>query len=119
MVSSFSFGSGEPIVKGGRYDKLLPYFGKDAASIGFAFTVDQLMSALSRQKIEIPVDYRNTLIVYEETVKKNAIEKAAALRAAGNAVELILRDPAKTDADYQAYKERNQIADLIFMGEDR
>lgn len=119
IFAGYTFGSGEPIVKGGRYDKLLPYFGKDAASIGFAFTVDQLMSALSRQKIEIPMDYRNTLIVYEEAVKKTAIEKAAALRADGNAVELILRDQTKTDADYQAYKERNQIAELIFMGEDR
>ncbi len=30
LFSGYTFGSGEPIVKGGRYDGLLSYFGKEA-----------------------------------------------------------------------------------------
>lgn len=46
IFAGYTFGHGEPIVKGGRYDKLLSHFGKDAPAIGFAFVVDQLLTAL-------------------------------------------------------------------------
>jgi histidyl-tRNA synthetase len=52
-------------VKGGRYDKLLSHFGKDAAAIGFAIVVDQLMAALSRQDIDVPVIENSSLIVFD------------------------------------------------------
>ena len=45
IFAGYTFGHGEPIVKGGRYDKLLSHFGKDAPAIGFAFVVDQLLAA--------------------------------------------------------------------------
>jgi ATP phosphoribosyltransferase len=44
IFSGYTYGMGEPIVKGGRYDKLLSHFGKSAPAIGFAFVVDQLLS---------------------------------------------------------------------------
>ena len=43
-------GTGEPIAKGGRYDRLLAHFGTDAPAVGVGFTIDQLMNAISRQK---------------------------------------------------------------------
>ena len=49
-------GSGEPVVKGGRYNELLKHFGKPAASIGFVIVVDSLLMALSRQKIKVMED---------------------------------------------------------------
>lgn len=118
IFAGYTFGSGEQIVKGGRYDKLLPYFGKNAASIGFAITVDQLMLALSRQKIEIPLEHDTHLIVYTAAQQKHAIKKAEEMRAKGVKVELIRYDTSKTKADYEAYRKRNQIASLIFMEED-
>ena len=48
-TDKYSYGVGEPLVKGGRYDSLLSHFGKDSPAIGFAITVDQLMLALERQ----------------------------------------------------------------------
>ncbi len=49
IFTGYSYGVGEPLVKGGRYDSLLSHFGKDSPAIGFAITVDQLMLALERQ----------------------------------------------------------------------
>lgn len=49
IFSGYAFGTGEPIAKGGRYDRLLSYFGKDAPAIGFAISVDDLMDALNSQ----------------------------------------------------------------------
>lgn len=115
IFAGYTYGSGEPIVKGGRYDKLLTYFGKDAASIGFAIVVDQLMAAISRQKIEITVKHDNQLIVYKPDYRREAVKKAIALRAKDCNVELIAWAMDKSKADYEAYALRNQIAELTFM----
>lgn len=115
IFAGYTYGSGEPIVKGGRYDKLLTYFGKDAASIGFAIVVDQLMAAISRQKIEIIVKHDNQLIVYKPEYRREAVKKAIALRAKDCNVELIAWAMDKSKADYEAYALRNQIAELTFM----
>lgn len=118
IFAGYTFGSGEPIVKGGRYDKLLSHFGKNAASIGFAIVVDQLMAALSRQKITIPIANNTSLIVYTAEKQKAAIEQAQTYRNNGEKVELIRFDTAKTKSDYNAYAERNKIANITFMGGD-
>ena len=115
IFAGYTYGSGEPIVKGGRYDTLLTYFGKDAASIGFAIVVDQLMAAISRQKIEIIVKHDNQLIVYKPEYRREAVKKAIALRAKDCNVELIAWAMDKSKADYEAYALRNQIAELTFM----
>lgn len=115
IFAGYTYGSGEPVVKGGRYDKLLTYFGKDAASIGFAIVVDQLMAAISRQKIEITVKHDNQLIVYKPEYRREAVKKAIALRAKDCNVELIAWAMDKSKADYEAYALQNQIAELTFM----
>ena len=50
IFEGYTFGLGEPIVKGGRYDNLLSNFDKDAPAIGFAFVVDQLLTAVANIK---------------------------------------------------------------------
>ena len=111
----YTFGSGEAIVKGGRYDHLLTYFGKNSASIGFAFVVDQLMAALSRQKIEIPLEHKTLLIVYHSIHRHEAILHASKQRKNGHCVELILWDDTKSEADYQDYATRNHITETRFL----
>lgn len=115
IFAGYTFGSGEAIVKGGRYDKLLNFFGKDSASIGFAIVIDQLLSALSRQKIEIEVERDTLLIVYESRERLEAIRCARELRATGRPVELILRDVSKDEGDYIAYAKRNHITEVRFI----
>ena len=118
IFSGYTFGSGEPIVKGGRYDKLFTYYGKDSASIGFAIVVDQLMAALSRQKIAIPVESNGSLIVYTKKFREDAIRTARERRQKGIPVELILKDASKSHADYRAYAKRNRIVELTFLEEE-
>ena len=115
IFSGYTFGSGEPIVKGGRYDRLLTYYGKTSASIGFAIVIDQLMSALSRQKINISIETNGELIVYTKANQAKAILSAKEKRAAGTPVETILKDDTKTNEDYQNYAKRNRIRTVTFM----
>lgn len=115
IFAGYTFGSGEAIVKGGRYDKLLTYFGKDAAAIGFAIVVDQLQAALSRQKIEIPLSNNGMLVVYNLANQAAAIAMAKALRDDKTPVELVLMDASKTKADYEAYAKRNRMTNITFL----
>ena len=50
IFRAYTFGSGEAIVKGGRYDKLLSHFGRTLPAVGFAIVIDQLMLALERKE---------------------------------------------------------------------
>ena len=115
IFHGYTFGSGEPIVKGGRYDRLLKHFGKDAPAIGFVIVTDQLMAALSGQKIETPLEHVGQLVVYDEAHREDAVIYARRQRAAGCSVELLLKAADRTRADYEAYAGRRQIARLRFM----
>jgi ATP phosphoribosyltransferase regulatory subunit len=115
IFAGYTFGTGEPVVKGGRYDKLLNSFGKDAPSIGFAIVVDQLLAALSRQKITLSVNEERALLIYPEEKIAEAIEKAQKLRAKGNFVSMIPEKEGRSREDYFHYAMKNHIARVVFL----
>lgn len=115
IFSGYTFGTGEAIVKGGRYDKLLSYFGKNAPAIGFGIVVDQLLFALSRQKIEIDIQTDAALLVFEKEHAAEAIRKAQILRIQGTMVQTVLFDDSKTKDDYFNYAIKKQINRVEFI----
>lgn len=89
IFKAFSYGVGDAIVKGGRYDKLLGYFGKSAPAIGFAVVIDDLLLSLERQNgtyQEKPVVQK---ITYTESNYTEKLKTAQALRSEGKRVALI------------------------------
>ena len=88
IFRGYTYGVGDAVIKGGRYDNLLRHFGKDAPSIGFAVVVNQLMNALARQKIEILSEQGRYLMLYRKADRTEAIRKAADYRRQGKYVEL-------------------------------
>ncbi len=50
LFRAYTFGSGDAIMKGGRYDNLVKEFGKDTPAIGFGVSLDELLIALSEQE---------------------------------------------------------------------
>lgn len=115
IFAGYTFGSGEPVVKGGRYDKLLKYFGKDAPSIGFAIALDQLLAAVSRQKTENVEIIPRELILYTEGKEQGAIHTAKTRREQGAYVELQKMTAGKAKSDYEAYAKRMGITEITFM----
>ncbi len=115
IFAGYTFGSGEPIVKGGRYDQLMDYFGKHAPSIGFAVVTDQLLLALARQKIEIPVENNQTLIVYHKEKLQDAIKRAVSLRKQNLGAALVCWEDGKTEEDYRSYAQRMHMESLMFI----
>lgn len=114
IFAGYTFGSGEAVVNGGRYDRLLESFGKSAPSIGFSVVINQLMSALQRQNIRIPFDKTTKWFVYSEAYRQDAIKDAQVLRGRGEEVELMPLTAQNTREVYEAYAEKNHIQDIIF-----
>ena len=117
VFRAYTYGTGDAIVRGGRYDNLLGKFGENTPSIGFAIIIDELMSALSRQKI--PVETREmNMIVYTEATQKWAISLAKNFRSKGKCVEIHKRDKQESREAYEAYGKRTQAVSMLYLNED-
>lgn len=88
ICQAFTYGTGEPIVKGGRYDHLIEHFGRPACATGFAISMDQLMLALSRQNLICSQKEAVRELAYTRAEREVTIRRAAELRSQGQAVVL-------------------------------
>lgn len=115
IFRGYTYGTGDAIVKGGRYDNLMGKFAKELPAIGFVIVVDELMNALGRQKIEIPLENKNTLILYDETRGKEAISLAREFRSKGKVTELVVKKSEKGIEDYIVYAKQNFCVNLMHL----
>ena len=88
IFRAYTYGVGDAVVKGGRYDNLLKQFGKDSPAVGFAIVVDSILEALSRQKVEIKLSPTPRIIRYNSENYAQFLAEAEALRSQGIAVAL-------------------------------
>ena len=88
VFKGYTYGAGEAIASGGRYDGLLAHYGKDAAAIGVMIQLDLLMEALRRQGIRVETETAAQKIHMEESGCAQQIRRAMALRSEGKAVIL-------------------------------
>lgn len=115
IFKAYTYGTGEAIATGGRYNNLLTYFGKESPSVGFVIMLDILMAALMRQNIEIQIENKNTMLLYKEEQRKKAILLAKHLRENGEKVELICTAKEKEIDDYVEYGRRNKNAVVMVV----
>lgn len=92
IFKAYTYGVGDAIVKGGRYDHLLHQFGKEAPAIGFCMVIDSILEALSRQKVVLPEPESVRVITYLPDNFEEKLAEAQALRAAGHAAVLIVKE---------------------------
>ena len=89
IFKAYTYGLGDAIVKGGRYNNLLQKFGKDAAAIGFCVVIDELMEALDRQKVVYECNTKVETICYTDENYAEKLAEAIAMRSQGQAVCLV------------------------------
>lgn len=118
IFRGYTYGTGDAVVKGGRYDSLLGQFGKEAASVGFAVVVDQLMAALSRQKIDIPLKAVTTMILYKKAQMQAAIELSIQMRNEKKAAAMMCFEEGQTLTDYIEYSKKHQISAIYHICDD-
>lgn len=85
IFNAFTYDIGDAVASGGRYDKLVGQFGKDAPAVGMAIVTDRLLLALSRQGLLDKSESDCEIIKVEKGDYATAIKKAQTLRAQGSA----------------------------------
>lgn len=86
---AYTYGTGNPIVTGGRYDSLVAQFGKQAPAIGFALCLDELMAAMLRQGIAVQEREACVEVSYDTDTYAEAVKKAQELREQGICCRLV------------------------------
>ena len=115
VFRGYTFGSGDAIIKGGRYDHLIGKFGRNLPSIGFVIVVDDLLNALHRQKIEIEIKKKNTIILHDETRTKDAIKLAADFRNKGKNTEILKAEDKRDLNFYIEYGKKHRANSILYL----
>lgn len=91
IFSAYTYGVGDAIAKGGRYNNLLGKYGQDAPAIGFVILLDDLLSALYRQNVEIEHEQKALYKEFDEDDFGAQLSEAIKMRRKGQKVALFYR----------------------------
>ena len=83
--------------------------------MGFAIGVDNLLMALSRQKIDVPARMTDSVIVYWEGEERRAIPMAQELRAQGKNVQLLKQTSMRSMRACEAFAAARGANALIYF----
>lgn len=112
IFNAYTYQAGSAIAKGGRYDNLLEKFGKTAPATGFVVMIDDLVTALTRQKMCPEAENRNVLLLYTENFD-NAVAKAREYREQGySAVLMKLEQPEER---YRKFASDNNFSRVVLI----
>uniref|UniRef100_UPI004056DE58 ATP phosphoribosyltransferase regulatory subunit n=1 Tax=Acetatifactor sp. TaxID=1872090 RepID=UPI004056DE58 len=92
IFKAYTYGVGDAVVKGGRYNNLLKQFGKEAPAIGFVIVIDDILEALSRQKVNLNVASEKMTVTYKPGDSedfKRKLKEVQMIRRSGTPVEFI------------------------------
>lgn len=118
IFKAYTYGTGDAVATGGRYDNLVGQFGKDAPAIGLAIVIDQLMLALSRQKLLTEPEASDTLILFMKEYRKQAISLANHFRKGGMNIILQKSNDVLKLEDYLAYGKRMNAGGILYLDND-
>lgn len=116
IFKAYTYGVGDAIVTGGRYDRLLSFFGKNAPAIGFMIVVDDLLEALARQSLQPELAADGVLLFYESDAFEPALRKAQKLRSENVRTELVPMPANKTGL--ACYAKKQQSNTILLMRAD-
>jgi ATP phosphoribosyltransferase regulatory subunit len=115
ILQAYTYGTGDAVIKGGRYDRLLEKFGKSAPAVGFTTEIDSLLNAIERQNIRLPLENIKTMALYPERLESLAVRFASAHREQGMDVACVRFEPGRILDDYRAYGLRNQFGGIVYF----
>lgn len=115
IFRGYTYGTGDAIGKGGRYDNLLMQFGKNAPAIGFTILVDDMLSALDRQNIPVSIrEFEYSVLLYNRKDMSTAIGLAVEMRTGGDKLECICMKEDQQAGDYISFAKA-QGARAVFV----
>lgn len=115
IFKAFTYGTGEAIASGGRYDNLMAQFGKNVPAVGVVFLLDQLMDALFSEKVSIPVEKETILVLYRSVNRHHAISLITRLRGEGHPAYLMRKNADISLEEYKAYGKRRGLKEIRYI----
>ncbi len=115
VFSGYVMGSGEPVLIGGRYDKLLDSFDAPAPAIGFGINVDALACVLLARGTVPEKKPPEVLVHSEEGHEIEAIQYTSALSAAHISGE---NSVFETQEEALAYARKKGIRKVAVVGQE-
>ncbi|HZK25555.1 MAG TPA: ATP phosphoribosyltransferase regulatory subunit, partial [Oscillospiraceae bacterium] len=101
VFEGYTGGLGYALCGGGRYDQLLDNFGPSQPAVGFAVSIDHLITVLTKQKklpaLSLPVD-----VAYGAGGRAAAVAVVQALRAAHTTAALAVAEVSAAEARRQS-----------------
>lgn len=109
--------AGEPILKGGRYDKLLATFGYDVPATGFAINVCAAADALIKTEKVLTEKTADVILHYDENSFKKAIERKKWYNEQGLVCELSTFDNIEETNNYANRMNIKKVENLTSITE--
>lgn len=115
IFNGYTYGTGNAIVSGGRYDTLMSQFSYDAPAVGFKISVDGVMTALDRQKIPMEISITETMLLMEPEQAEKGISLAARLRSQGIRLAILQKDEERKLEDYLKYAKKTGVSTIYYI----
>lgn len=109
--------AGEPVLKGGRYDKLLEKFDYDVPATGFGINVCAVADALIKSERMAELKAADAIIHYSPETMGAAIELMNSYRESGKICELSIFNTASETEEYAKKMKIGKVINLA-GGED-
>lgn len=114
IFKGYTYGNGEPVVSGGRYDALLKQFHKDAPAVGMVIFLDQLQLTLERQN-RLTEKKKNIMLLYHSEFRNPAIRLASHYRREEGNLELVRKSSRWELEDYKQHAIKDNVAMIFYM----
>ena len=118
IFQAVTYGSGDAVIKGGRYNRFIEKFGKKAAAVGFTTLVDSILLALQHQDRLPEIADTGVMILYEKGAEENAISLAASLRANGDRVSCVPYRGKEYIGEYIRYCSKEHCKRVVIATKD-
>ena len=115
IVKGYTYGIGDAVVRGGRYNNLMKQFGEDIPAIGFSFVVDDVLAAMNRQKLDIKTDFQASMCLYERANQQQAVKFASECRNKGENIALTRKSSKKSMKEYLQCAKMNHYSRVFYF----
>ena len=122
IFHAYTFGTGEPVVNGGRYDKLLGQFdfyeGEAKRLMDLNLALPAYEMVLKAGHTFNLLDANGTLLVYNADRLGDAINVSKKLRSTGVNVCMIEYKDSKSDSQYIEYAKESSLVNVAFIDDE-
>lgn len=106
IFNAYTYGTGDALISGGRYDRLVGQFGKEAPAIGLAVITDRIMTALARQGIATETGRDKLLLIARPEAYNAALQAAIVARQCGRCAQVLVLDRIPEESELEGLRTR-------------